>query len=231
MWLINSSIGRKVVMSVTGIALVLFLTFHASMNVVALISEDGYNMICEMLGANWYAVAATVGLAGLVVIHFIYAFWLTIQNRKARGNNRYAITDKPEKVEWASQNMLVLGIIICLGLCLHLYNFWWNMMAAELIEGEYAQNAADGIFWIKKTFGCPVYAGLYLVWLCALWFHLTHGIWSSLQTMGWSGKVWFQRWRCIGHIYATLVVLMFAAVVIVFAIQNFSPCCSGSCGA
>jgi len=231
MWLINSSIGRKVVMSVTGIALVLFLTFHASMNVVALISEDGYNMICEMLGANWYAVAATVGLAGLVAIHFIYAFWLTFQNRKARGNNRYEVTDKPEKVEWASQNMLVLGIIVCLGLCLHLYNFWWNMMAAELIEGEYAQNAADGVFWIKKTFGCPVYAGLYLVWLAALWFHLTHGIWSALQTMGWSGKVWFQRWRCIGNIYATIVVLMFAAVVIVFAIQNFSPCCSGSCGA
>ncbi|MGM9675634.1 MAG: succinate dehydrogenase/fumarate reductase cytochrome b subunit, partial [Bacteroidaceae bacterium] len=56
MWLINSSIGRKVVMSVTGIALVLFLTFHASMNVVALISAQGYNMICEFLGANWYAV-------------------------------------------------------------------------------------------------------------------------------------------------------------------------------
>ena len=218
-------------MSVTGIALVLFLTFHASMNVVALISEEGYNWICEMLGANWYAVAATVGLAGLVAIHFIYAFWLTFQNWKARGNNKYAVTDKPEKVEWASQNMLALGIIICLGLCLHLYNFWWHMMAAELIDGEAAENAANGVFWIKKTFGCPVYAGLYLVWLAALWFHLTHGIWSALQTLGWSGKVWFNRWRCIGNIYATIVVLMFAAVVIVFAIQNFSPCCSGSCGA
>ena len=229
MWLINSSIGRKVVMSVTGVALVLFLTFHACMNVVALISEEGYNWICEMMGANWYAVAATVGLAGLVAIHFIYAFWLTFQNWKARGNNKYAVTDKPEKVEWASQNMLALGIIICLGLCLHLYNFWWNMMAAELIEGEYAQNAADGVFWIKKTFGCPVYAGLYLVWLAALWFHLTHGIWSALQTMGWSGKVWFNRWRCIGNIYATIVVLMFAAVVIVFAIQGCGSCGS-SCG-
>lgn len=231
MWLINSSIGRKVVMSVTGIALVLFLTFHASMNVVALISEEGYNWICEMLGANWYAVAATVGLAGLVALHFIYAFWLTIQNQKARGNNKYAVTDKPEKVEWASQNMLVLGIIICLGLCLHLYNFWWNMMAAEL--GMNAGNgigAADGVAQIKATFGCPVYAGLYLVWLCALWFHLTHGIWSALQTLGWSGKVWFNRWRCIGNIYATIVVLMFAVVVVVFAVQNFSPCCSGSCG-
>lgn len=231
MWLINSSIGRKVVMSVTGVALVLFLTFHACMNVVALISEDGYNWICEMLGANWYAVAATVALAGLVLIHFVYAFWLTFQNWKARGNNKYAVTDKPEKVEWASQNMLALGIIICLGLCLHLYNFWWHMMAAELIDGEAAENAANGVFWIKKTFSCPVYSGLYLVWLAALWFHLTHGIWSAMQTLGWSGKVWFNRWRCIGNIYATIVVLMFAAVVVVFAIQNFSPCCSGSCGA
>lgn len=231
MWLINSSIGRKVVMSVTGIALVLFLTFHASMNVVALISEEGYNWICEMLGANWYAVAATVGLAGLVAIHFIYAFWLTLQNQKARGNNKYAVTDKPEKVEWASQNMLVLGIIVILGMGLHLYNFWWHMMAAELIDGEAAENAANGVFWIKKTFGCPVYSGLYLVWLSALWFHLTHGIWSALQTLGWSGKVWFNRWRCIGNIYATLVVLMFAAVVVVFAVKYFSPCCAGSCGA
>ena len=216
-------------MSVTGIALVLFLTFHACMNVVALFSEEGYNWICEMLGANWYAVAATVGLAGLVLIHFIYAFWLNFQNRKARGNNRYEVTDKPEKVEWASQNMLILGIIICLGLCLHLYNFWWHMMAAELIEGEYAQLATDGVYWIRQTFSCPVYAGLYLVWLCALWFHLTHGIWSAMQTLGVSGKVWFNRWRCIGNIYATIVVLMFAAVVIVFAIQGCGSCGS-SCG-
>ena len=49
MWLINSSIGRKVVMSVTGIALILFLTFHMSMNIVALFSEKAYNMICTFL--------------------------------------------------------------------------------------------------------------------------------------------------------------------------------------
>ena len=52
MWLCNSSIGRKVIMSVSGVALILFLTFHACMNVVALFSKEGYNMICEMLGAN-----------------------------------------------------------------------------------------------------------------------------------------------------------------------------------
>ena len=77
MWLINSSIGRKVVMALTGVALVLFLTFHMSMNVVALFSGDAYNMICGFLGAHWYAVVATIGLAALCVLHFVYAFWLT----------------------------------------------------------------------------------------------------------------------------------------------------------
>ena len=114
MWLTNSSIGKKVLMSVTGIALILFLTFHACMNVVALISEEGYNAICEFLGANWYAVAATAVLAALVVIHFVYAIILTLQNRKARGSSRYALSDKPSKGEWASQNMLVLGKIVAL---------------------------------------------------------------------------------------------------------------------
>ncbi|MCQ2293881.1 MAG: succinate dehydrogenase/fumarate reductase cytochrome b subunit, partial [Bacteroidaceae bacterium] len=130
MWLFDSSIGRKVVMSVTGIALILFLTFHGCMNVVALFSAEGYNWVCEMLGANWYAIVATVILGALVVLHFVYAFILTLQNKKARGLSKYAVTDKPEKVEWASQNMFVLGLIVILGLCLHLFNFWFNMMFA-----------------------------------------------------------------------------------------------------
>ncbi|MBQ7180461.1 MAG: succinate dehydrogenase/fumarate reductase cytochrome b subunit [Bacteroidaceae bacterium] len=226
MWLINSSIGRKVVMSVTGIALVLFLTFHASMNVVALFSAKGYNMICEFLGANWYAVVATIGLAALVALHFIFAICLTLQNRKARGNNSYAVTNKPEKVEWASQNMRVLGIIVVLGLCLHLYNFWYNMMFAELFETEGAPMAANGVFHIMNTFHGKygiIYTVIYLIWLCALWFHLTHGIWSSVQTLGWSGKIWFKRWRCISTVYATIVILMFAVVAVAFA-AGYKPC-------
>lgn len=211
MWLCDSSIGRKVVMSVTGIALVLFLTFHASMNVVALFSAEGYNMICEFLGSNWYAVAATLALAALVVIHIIYAFWLTMQNRKARGNNRYDVTSKPDKVEWASQNMLVLGIIVVLGMVLHLYNFWYNMMFAELMGDPYmgGLHATDGYGYIVATFSNPVYTVLYIIWLAALWFHLTHGFWSAIQTLGWNGKVWFDRWKCIGNIYTTIVILMF----------------------
>ena len=218
MWLVKSSIGRKLVMSVTGICLVLFLTFHGCMNVVALFSGDAYNTICELLGANWYAIVATLGLAALAVIHIIYAFILTFQNRKARGSEKYAVTSKPKTVEWASQNMLVLGIIVVLGLILHLYDFWYNMMFAELTGAVSAvAEPSDGFAFIKYTFGNPVFAALYIVWLVAIWFHLTHGFWSALQTIGWSGHVWFNRWKVIGNIYVTLIMLLFVAVVVAFA--------------
>ena len=222
MWLINSSIGRKVVMSVTGIALILFLTFHCCMNVVALFSGKAYNMICELLGANWYALVATLGLAALAVCHIVYAFILTAQNRRARGASRYEVTVKPEKVEWASQNMLVLGIIILLGLLLHLFNFWYNMMFAELTGMAVGHLPSDGLAFIQDTFEKPVYVVLYLVWLAALWFHLAHGFWSSMQTLGVSGKVWFKRWQCISVVYTSLLMLAFVVVVLAFAF-NCAP--------
>ncbi|MCF0208752.1 MAG: succinate dehydrogenase/fumarate reductase cytochrome b subunit [Bacteroidaceae bacterium] len=218
MWLINSPIGRKVVMSVTGIALILFLTFHMCMNVVALFSGEGYNMICEFLGANWYAVVATLALAGLAFIHILYAFILTIQNKKARGPEKYEVSGKNSKVEWASQNMLVLGLVVVLGLLLHLFNFWYNMMFAELMGAtEFScPSPSDGFYFIKETFANPVYVVLYLIWLAALWFHLSHGFWSALHTLGWNGKTWFDRWKLIGLIYTTILVLGFVVVVLAF---------------
>ncbi len=226
MWLFNSSIGRKVVMSVTGVALVLFLTFHLSMNIVALFSGKAYNAVCEFLGANWYALVGTLVLAALVVIHIVYAFILTIQNRRARGNERYAVTTRPEKVEWASQNMLVLGLIVILGLILHLFNFWYNMMFAEL-TGKFAQFLpSDGFSYIIETFSNPVFVVLYIIWLVAIWFHLSHGFWSAMQTFGWNGKVWFCRWKVIGLIYTTLLMLGFLVVVLAFAFHCApSLCC------
>jgi len=214
-------------MSVTGIALILFLTFHMSMNVAALFSGEAYNMICEFLGANWYALVASLALAALAVIHIVYAFLLTMRNRAARGNERYAVTDRPEKVEWASQNMLVLGIIVLLGLLLHLFNFWYNMMFAELTGISVAHDPADGFAYIVDTFANPVYVILYIVWLAAIWFHLSHGFWSAMHTLGWNGKTWFCRWKTIGLVYTTLLMLGFLVVVLAFAFGVApSLCCS-----
>ena len=164
MWLIDSSIGRKLIMSITGLFLILFLIFHMSMNVVAIFSGEAYNQICEFLGANWYALVGTAVLAGGFVLHIIFATILTLRNQKARGEQSYAFQENQPKVEWASRNMFVLGIIVLLGLCMHLSHFWAKMQLPEIMgaEAEYAGQFADGAALIKATFANPIICLLYI---------------------------------------------------------------------
>ena len=227
MWLLNSSIGKKLIMSISGLFLVLFLLFHLSMNVAAVFSGEAYNMVCSLLGSNWYAVAATLVLAAGVVIHFVYAIILTLQNRKARGNDRYAINARPKGVEWASQNMFVLGLIVILFMLLHFSQFWYKMMFAELIgHHEVALGSAmvspqDGAAFINYYFqGNAVITVLYLIWYVALWFHLTHGFWSAIQTIGWNNTIWMNRWECISKIVATVICGLFAIITIIFFLNG-----------
>lgn len=221
LFIFNSSIGRKLIMSITGIALVLFLTFHSIMNLFVILSPEVYDQICHFLGANWYALVATIGLAALVVVHILYAFWLSLQNFLARGKQRYAVSKRAPGVDWASQNMLVLGIVIFGFLGLHLYNFWFEMQLQELmakIAGE--ELHVPGSALVQQLFSSPVYCIVYMIWLSALWFHLTHGVWSAIQTMGGSNHIWLPRIKMISNIVSTIVVLMFMSIPVYFLITN-----------
>ena len=227
MWLLNSSIGRKLIMSISGLFLILFLLFHLSMNVAAVFSGEAYNLVCSLLGANWYAVAATLVLAAGVVIHFVYAWMLTVQKRKARGNDRYALNSRPKGVEWASQNMFVLGLIVILFMILHFSQFWYKMMFAELIGqheialGPDMVSPQDGAAFINFYFkGNIVITVLYLIWYVALWFHLTHGFWSAIHTLGWNNNVWMSRWECISKWVATIICGLFAIITIIFYLNG-----------
>ena len=221
-FLTNSSVGKKLVMSVTGCFLVLFILFHMSMNLTVLFSREAYNLVCEFLGANWYALAATVVLAGGVAVHFIYAFILTLNNYRARGKQRYAVTVQEKGVSWASKNMLVLGIIVVLGLALHLAHFWSKMQLVEVLHSQFATDGAEltfhpanGALLMAFTFSKWYNVVLYLVWFAALWFHLTHGVWSMFQTAGFANDTWYPRLKGIANVVATLIFLGFAVVAVV----------------
>ena len=223
-FLTNSSVGKKLVMSISGCFLVLFILFHMSMNLTMLFSREGYNLICEFLGANWYALAGTALLAAGVAVHFIYAFILTLDNYRARGKQRYAVTVQEKGVSWASKNMLVLGIIVILGLGLHLVHFWSKMQLVEILGHHTFElelngateniSVANGALLMAYTFSNPINLALYLVWFVALWFHLTHGVWSMFQTVGWANDTWYPRLKCIANIVATLIFLGFAVVAV-----------------
>jgi succinate dehydrogenase / fumarate reductase cytochrome b subunit len=198
------------------------------MNVVAVISADAYNTICSLLGSNWYAVAGTVVLAGIICLHFLYALILTLANRKARGSDSYAVNTRPKGVSWASKNMFVIGLVVIGFMCLHFAQFWYKMMFAELLghhevpvcNSDMMIGTQDGAAFIRYYFGQLWVVIAYLIWYAALWFHLTHGVWSAIQTIGWSNQIWLKRWKLIGNIVATIIFLGFAFVTIFFYVQH-----------
>ncbi|MDR0333972.1 MAG: succinate dehydrogenase cytochrome b subunit [Dysgonamonadaceae bacterium] len=221
-WLINSPIGRKFVMSLTGLGLVLFALFHAAMNFVYLISPEAYNAICNFLGANWYAIIATIGLFALFGIHIIYAIILSLQNRKARGNDRYAVAGRQKGVSWASMNMLLIGLAILAFLVMHMVHFWSKMQMIEVghyilgMEHLDTSRAADGAYHIASVFSNPIACIIYIIGVFALWLHMTHGFWSGMQSLGFSNNVWLPRIKVLSAIIATITCLLFVAIPLVY---------------
>lgn len=219
MWLTCSSVGRKFIMAITGACLVLFLTFHCVMNAVCILWPESYNTICEFLGANWYALIASVGLAVLFILHICYALWLTLQNRKARGNVRYSIEHRPASVEWSSKNMLVLGIVVLAFLVVHMIQFWSKMQLVEILGKHETLPPAAGTLFIQEAFSQVWTPIVYLIAFIALWFHLQHGFWSMFQSIGWDNTTWIPRLKKIGNAWVSIVIALFVAQAVVFTVK------------
>ena len=219
MWLSSSSVGRKFIMAVTGAVLVLFVTFHCLMNAIAIAWPVAYNSICMFLGANWYALIASAGLAAFIIVHIIYAVMLTVQNRRARGHERYAISKRPAGVEWSSQNMLVLGIVILAFLAVHMIQFWAKMQLMEVLGKETVIPATAGTLFIQEAFQLVWTPIVYIIGFIALWFHMNHGMWSMFQSVGWDSTIWIPRLKKIAFCWTTVVIALFIAEAIVFTVQ------------
>ena len=216
MWLTCSSVGRKFVMAVSGAVLVLFVTFHCCMNSIAIGWPASYNSLCEFLGANWYALVASVALALFILLHIVYACWLTLQNRKARGPVAYAVSKKPKTVEWSSKNMLVLGIVILGFLVVHLIQFWAKMQLQEIRGVHDVLPPAAGTLFLQEAFQTNWTWIVYIAGFIALWFHLNHGIWSMFQSVGWDNSVWIPRFKKLALAWSSFICFVFIAEAIVF---------------
>jgi succinate dehydrogenase / fumarate reductase cytochrome b subunit len=217
----KSSIGKKLLMSISGLCLILFLTFHMVMNLTYVFDPDSvvYGTICEILSMGWVNVVVPV-LAAFFVVHIVYAFILTIGNLKARGDQRYAVPNKAKTDSWSARNMFVLGLIVLLGIALHLTDFWAKMQLQNWLGGAEG-NPYD---LMALTFGRWWVTAMYIIWFAALWFHLTHGFWSALQTLGWNNNIWMKRWKWITCIYVTLLMLGFVLVAL-YAYCKANGCC------
>ena len=204
-----TSIGKKLIMSISGLFLILFLFVHATINAFSLISPELFEMGCEFMALPIVGILVPVLAAGFI-IHIVYAFILNLINYRARGKERYAVANKAATEDWGARNMLLLGIIVLGVLGFHLTHFWAHMQLPAWTGGE----ETNPVVLLGKTFGNPVVLAIYIVWFIALWFHLTHGFWSALQTLGWNNQIWLKRWKAISYVIATILVLVFIAVAL-----------------
>ena len=208
--LFSSSIGKKLIMSVTGLFMILFLVMHMTLNFTSVFSPETFQAVCDFMALPIVTIMTPILAAGFL-FHIIYAFILSVGNVKAVGGvKRYEVANKAAADSWAAKNMIWLGIIVLLGLGLHLSHFWSKMQLAELTGGE----AADPNALLASNFGNIWTLIIYLVWFFAIWMHLTHGFWSALQTIGWSNNVWQKRTKVIGIVLVTILMLGFAVTAV-----------------
>ncbi|MBQ8838124.1 MAG: succinate dehydrogenase cytochrome b subunit [Bacteroidales bacterium] len=226
-----SSITKKLIMSISGLFLIVFLLLHMTINFFSVIdtfngtygAADGlFQAGCDFMSLPIVTIMVPALAAGFLV-HIIYAFVLTYGNLKARGTERYAVANKTKAESWAAKNMLVLGVVVLGLLVFHLNHFWAKMQLAEWL-GEHAANPYD---LLNATFQNWWMVLIYIVWFIALGLHLCHGFWSAFQSIGMSNKVWEKRLMYIGYAFAAIIVLGFTAVAVNSFLQaNGLLCCS-----
>ena len=226
--ILTSSIGKKLIMSISGLFLIVFLLLHVSINLFSVIdlftgsygSPDGlFKAGCDFMSLPIVTVMVPVLALGFF-IHIFYGCYLTWTNLRSRGGYcRYAVSSKAKTDSWASRNMIVLGIIILGFIAFHLTHFWADMQLKEFTGHE----MSDPYALLDRTFGVWWVAILYLVWFGAIWFHLTHGFWSAFQTVGLNTNIWLKRLKVLSYIVATLFFLGFASVTVAVCIHNYFP--------
>lgn len=213
----SSSIGKKLIMSVSGLFLMVFLLLHLGINLAAVASESAYNAACHFMDTNILIQVMVPILALGFVVHIIYALYLTLSNRQARPV-KYAVSTNTKASSWASRNMFVLGLVVLGLLAIHLSHFWAKMQLQHIVGGVATENP---YLEVKTALSNPVWAGVYVVWFWALWFHLCHGFWSALQTTGVSNQTWIPRLQVAARVFATLVAVGFTVIPLYFCIRFY----------
>ena len=213
-----SSITKKLIMSISGLFLIIFMLLHMTINFFSVIdtfkgtygSADGLFLAgCEFMALPIVTIMVPVLAAGFLV-HIVYAFILSYGNYKARGTERYAVANKTKAESWAAKNMLVLGVVVLGVVAFHLNHFWADMQLAEF-QGHHAE---DPYVLLNATFQSGWWVVAYVIWFAALGFHLTHGFWSAFQSMGLSNKNWEKRLLVIGKVFVGIIVLGFSVVAV-----------------
>ncbi|GAB3636571.1 succinate dehydrogenase cytochrome b subunit [Hymenobacter arcticus] len=211
----TSSIGRKIIMSLTGLFLCTFLVVHLIGNFQLFKNDDGlaFNVYSHFMGHNPVIRTIEWGLVLGFGFHIYEALMLTMRNKSARSLG-YDQWQAKKNSEWTSRNMGILGSIILVFLIVHLYNFFWRARFGTLDPDI---NKNDDLYkLVVSSFHQWWYVALYVAAQASLGYHLWHGFRSGFQTLGLNHRKYMPLITNFGYAFAVLVSASFASMPLYF---------------
>lgn len=229
-WIIDfllSSLGKKLVMSLTGLFLCSFLVIHMIGNLQLFVPDGGlaFNSYAYFMTHNPLIKATSYGLYAGILLHALQGILITIKNRKAKGGKYQGKQTADTSQKAASRNMAALGLLIFAFLGLHMVQFWGVMHFSTWEEGgqilpgvqAFDVNGNKNLYGlVAAAFAQAWVVVAYLIALVALALHLLHGFWSAFQTLGLNNNKYEPIIRGAGVAFSILVPLGFAAMPIYF---------------
>jgi succinate dehydrogenase / fumarate reductase cytochrome b subunit len=207
----QSSIGKKVLMGLTGLFLITFLIVHVTINSMIFANDGGqlFNQAAGFMAHNPIIRVVEIGLFLGLLSHVYLALKLTLDNNKARPV-KYAVVNGNANSKWYSRSMGILGSLLLIFLVVHLANFWLPTKVAVFSHQEH-----DTFANLKVVFAEWYLVAIYLLGVIALCYHLLHGFQSAFQTLGLNHKKYTPMIKLVGAAFSIIVSVLFAAMPIV----------------
>jgi succinate dehydrogenase cytochrome b subunit len=207
---LQSSLGKKLVMGITGLFLITFLIVHVGCNSCIFVNDGGvlFNKVAHFMAHNILIRIMEIVLFAGIFTHMIQALILTLHNNKARPV-KYAVTDGKSNSKWYSRSMGILGSLLLIFFVVHWANFWIPTKVAVFTGTEH-----DTFAHMKEVFANPVFVLIYMVGVISLCYHLLHGFPSAFQTLGLNHRKYTPLIKKIGTIFSIVVCALFAAMPI-----------------
>lgn len=210
--LFTSSVGKKFVMGLTGVSLILFLVVHVGINACIWAMDDGqmFNKAAHFMGATVVIRILEVGLFAGIFLHLIQGLALEFQNRKKRSVG-YQVPMGNRGSKWYSRSMGLLGTIILLFLIIHWKQFWIPSRFTGVAEVDYPNGSVHDLFSLMKdTFSQLWVVILYVVACISLAYHLLHGFQSAFRSLGVYNSRYLSLINGVGIGFSIIVPLAFA---------------------
>lgn len=216
---LSGSIGKKVLMALTGLFLCSFLVIHLLGNLQLFYDDGGeaFNAYAKFMTSNPIIKVVSYGLYASIIFHAVLGLALVFKNKKTRPV-RYAKNRGNQNSPWASRNMGVLGTIILIFIVIHMRSFWYEYKwgSIELDQWGNKDLYAVTVVAFKELW----YVILYVISMFAMAFHLVHGFQSAFQSLGINHKRYTPLIKSAGFAFSVLISAAFAAIPVYLYINQ-----------